>query len=94
MPHRRLTIVWDNKFINAVAKNTSNLKTYAIQDLGIAIPVDILEDMGTITVGNGQTRLTEAAHPFVKAAMDWRREQAKRQKLTTTEGNATHIWPL
>lgn len=87
-------IVWDNTFINAVAKNTSNLKTYAIQDLGITIPVDILEDMGTITVGNGQTRLTEAAHPFVKAAMDWRREQAKRQKLTTTEGNAIRILPL
>ena len=72
-------IVWDKPFINAIAENASNLKTYTTQDLGITIPVDILEDMGTITVGNDQTRLTEAAHPFVKAAMDWRREQAKRQ---------------
>ena len=72
-------IVWDKPFINAIAENASNLKTYTTQDLGITIPIDILEDMGTITVGNDQTRLTEAAHPFVKAAMDWRREQAKRQ---------------
>lgn len=72
-------IIWDKSFINAVAENTSNLKTYATQDLGITIPGDILEDMGSITVGNDLTRLTETAHPFVKAAMDWRREQAKRQ---------------
>lgn len=72
-------IVWDRSFINAVAESTSNLKTYATQDLGITVPGNVLEDMGSITVGNDQTRLTEASHPFVKAAMDWRRKQAKKQ---------------
>lgn len=70
-------IVWDKSFINAVAENTSNLRTYATQGLGITVPGDVLEDMGSITVGNDQIRLTEDSHPFVKAAMDWHRKQAQ-----------------
>lgn len=77
--NREGKIVWDESFINAVTESAINLKTYAMQDLGITVPGEISEDMGSIIVGNDQARLTEADHPFVKAAMDWHRDQAKRQ---------------
>lgn len=69
-------IAWDDKYINQIAGSKSfNLKQYTVNLIGEALPSAIMQDMGTLTVGDSNINLTEEDHPFINAAMQWHRQR-------------------
>ena len=70
-------IAWNRQYLKALVPNGSipNLKKFALKFVGSITDQDVADDMENLPVGRDDRHLTEDNHPFVKAAMDWHREQ-------------------
>ena len=70
---------WNRKYLKALVPSGSipNLQKFSLKLVGCLPNQDVADDMANLPVGRDDRYLTEENHPFVKAAMDWHREQLK-----------------